>query len=92
MISIAVEPLAASEGIPSGWKQLSLTRHFRCVRETCCMLSVLRQRKADVPEAETFLAGQHLIGKRVWTLEAVQEGFEVDQCHSHLLKKGTKKD
>ena len=54
--------------------------------------SAPQQHKVDVPEAETLLAGQHLIGKRVWTLEVVQQGVEVDQSHSHLLKKGTKMD
>ena len=48
--------------------------------------------KVDAPEVETLLAGQHLIGKKVWTLEAVQQGVEVNQGHSHLLKKGTKMD
>ena len=51
--------------------------------------SVPRWCKVDVPEAETLLAGQHIIGKRVWTVEAVQQGVEVDQGHIHLSKKET---
>ena len=46
--------------------------------------------QTDVPKAETLLAGQHLIGKRVWTLEAVQQGVEVNHGHIHLLNKETK--
>ena len=48
--------------------------------------------KADVSKVEILLASQHLIWKRVWTLEVVEQGVEVDQGLNHLLKKGTKMD
>ena len=35
------------------------------------------QCKADVPEVEGLTADHHVLGQRLWTLEAVQEMFKV---------------
>ena len=88
-ISIAIEPLTASEDIPSGWKQLSLMRQI-CEGDTLHVESAPWQCKVDVPKMETLLAGQHLTMKRIWALEVVQQGVEINQGHSHLQKKETK--
>ena len=55
-----------------------------CEGDVLHVESAPQQCKVASPEAETLLVGQHLIGRRVWTLEAVQQGAEIDQGHSHL--------
>ena len=40
-----------------------------------------QQCKADVPEAESLMAGHHVLGQRLWTLEVVQEMFKVEYGH-----------
>ena len=90
MMNIAVEPLTAS-GCSFRLEAIVTDEAFQvCEGDTLHIGGAPWWCKADIPEKEILLAGQQLIGKRVQTLEAVQQGVEVHQGHSHLLKEGTK--
>ena len=44
--------------------------------------------KVVVPEVEGFITGHHVLGQRLWTLEAVQETLKVES--GHLQEQKTK--